>query len=158
MSTRIVFEYEMTLTQSQAQDVIQIIGASGKMVAVLEWGVCIKGGASSDPLVNVTGVLETNAGSGGSAITGLKLDSADPSASVTAAGGITTAPTPTATPGGGANFAPQYVSANGGAYTWGSANAGPMVLRGTERFGIRATPGTLTGTVKATAYAIVQEI
>lgn len=133
-----------TLTSSTAKTVLQILAAANRRVIVTGVVVSFDGVTAADAPIRVDLVLQSDVGSGSSAVTPTKLEqSISESLQSTAVRNCTSEPT------GSTIYHSEYVHEQGGVPL--AIVPGSIIIKAGDRLGIRATPGTLTGTVKCCA-------
>lgn len=113
---------------------LQILAATNQRVFINEWEISFQGVDASQPPVLVQLVRQTTAGSGGSTVTPVKVNSADDETIQT-----TCIKTPTSEPTTTDVIDEKFVSPNGGGFTWGPGNIGTLICKGGERIAIRCT-------------------
>lgn len=137
---------ERTLSVA-TQTVLQIQAPSNQRIAINEWQLSLQGTDSSHAPVKVQVVRQTDAGSGSSSVTPVKINSADdetPQATVIR--------NPTGEPTTTDIIDEVFVPPNGGIYTWGPGNTGSLIVKGAERIGFRIVAGNANDYVFTVKY------
>lgn len=111
---------------------LQIKAPTNQRVFINEWEVSFQGVDASQPPVLIQLVRQSDAGTGSSSVTLVKVNASD---DVTLQS--TAIKTPTAEPTTSDIIDEKFISPNGGGFTWGPGNIGVLIAKGGERLGVR---------------------
>ncbi len=140
----------LSLVASTADTAIQIVAPANQGVVVNSIVVSFNGITAADPPIKAELLLQTDVGSGSSAVTPVKINqSMSETLQTTAVRG------PTSEPTGTTIYHGENIHMQGGVPL--AIPGGKYRIKGGERLGVRVTPGTLTAATTCVVTATCEE-